>query len=264
MAKYPWAKIWIDIIDDKKMKKLSDHQFRLFIYFMLAAREYDQDGMLPDLDDLAWRIRYPKEDIEQVLDALSDPALNITTCTNENWMLTHFLKRQSRYDPTRAVRQERYRISHKYEPTENSNGNSNGKSNGKSDGGDSVSVSVSDSVSLIKDSSKSKLFSLRDAERAYMQVTGFASTPAGLLPQLEIILDLIQHYGWNEAINRLNTAKNNWIAQKNKTNGQPYRLTNPAWIDLAISGEIVGSPPILTKFEQDRIAIDKLIKGNQK
>jgi hypothetical protein len=108
-----------------------------------------------------------------------------------------------------------------------------------------------------------KLFSIRDAEKAYKQVTEFASTPANMISHLEHILDLLKHYGWDETINRLTIAKNNWVSQKNKTTGAHYKLTNPAWIDYAITGESLGAPPELSREDQIKHDLEIMTKRNQ-
>ena len=107
------------------------------------------------------------------------------------------------------------------------------------------SASVNESVSL----SNKTIFSIRDAEHAYLRVTEFASVPGGMMPRMENILDLLQHYGWDETINRLTRAKENWVSQHNQKNGANYKLTNPAWIDYAITGEFVGAPPEIKPVE---------------
>jgi hypothetical protein len=116
---------------------------------------------------------------------------------------------------------------------------------------DSVSVSVSDSESLIKDSlTKKTFFMINDAEKALIDVTGFYPLPSTYTPLLEKVLDLLQHNGRDDTVERLTKAKDNWVSQKRSVNGANYKLTNPAWIDYAITGETVGVK-VLT--EQERI-----------
>jgi hypothetical protein len=116
------------------------------------------------------------------------------------------------------------------------------------------SESESESVLILN---AKKTFSIVDAEKALLQVTEFVSLPSTYHSFLESILDLLQNYGWKETIERLTKAKDNWINQKNKTNGARYKLTNPGWIDFAITGEQIGTIKLSekerSKQEMDRI-----------
>lgn len=107
----------------------------------------------------------------------------------------------------------------------------------------SPSVSVSVSESLIKELNAKTNFSNNDVEKALLQVLNIYPLPSTYNQHLDHVLDLLQHYGWDETIRRLTTAKDNWVSQKNKTNGANYKITNPAWIDYAITGESIGSSP---------------------
>jgi hypothetical protein len=124
------------------------------------------------------------------------------------------------------------------------------------------SVSVSDSESLIKelnDENSKKYFTISDAERMYLHVTKFASVPSSVIPHLPGIQDLMNAYGYDDAFIRLDNAKSNWVSQKNKTNGASYKLTNPAWLDYAITGETVGAPKVLSREERDQQELERLI-----
>jgi hypothetical protein len=115
----------------------------------------------------------------------------------------------------------------------------------------SPSVSVSVSESLINDSLTEKsFFTISDSEKALTKATNFFPLPQTYTPYLEKVLDLLQHNGWDDTVERLTRAKDNWVSQKRSINGANYKLTNPAWIDYAITGETVGAK-VLT--EQERI-----------
>lgn len=81
------------------------------------------------------------------------------------------------------------------------------------------------------------LFSLKDAERVYCQVTKHPTIPGGMHEYLEKILDLLQKLGEDETRTRLKSAWDGWCQSKRK-NGISYARTNPAWIDYAIVGEV--------------------------
>ena len=52
-----WIKLWIEMLQDRKVLELNDHLFRQMIYAFLLAGEMDQDADLPDPGDVAWKFR---------------------------------------------------------------------------------------------------------------------------------------------------------------------------------------------------------------
>jgi hypothetical protein len=100
------------------------------------------------------------------------------------------------------------------------------------------------------DTTKKQFFTISDSEKALTKATNFFPLPQTYTPYLEKVLDLLQHNGWDDTVERLTRAKDNWVSQKRSINGANYKLTNPAWIDYAITGETVGVK-VLT--EQERI-----------
>lgn len=112
MRRY-WIKLWIDLLDDAKFGELPDWQWRRFFEFCLVAGELGQDGLLPPVKQLAWRIRTPENKCRDALLALSE--VGVVTEKPEGWYIVNFAKRQSPVDP--AERQRQHRISH--EPVTN-------------------------------------------------------------------------------------------------------------------------------------------------
>jgi len=71
MASNYWIKLYHEALDDPKMGRLTDSQFRLTINLFLLAGDYEMDGLLPSKDDVQWRLRNPNnfdEDIQALLD----------------------------------------------------------------------------------------------------------------------------------------------------------------------------------------------------
>jgi len=130
-----WAKLWIEILDDPKVANMPDWLFRKFIYFVLAAKEYDQSGLLQPVNDLAWRIRATNEDVTNALGALD--AIGVVRETADGWILKNFVKRQERdYSNTpEALRQRKHREKERDKKALQRHSDT------------SVSVSVSDSIS---------------------------------------------------------------------------------------------------------------------
>jgi len=116
------------------------------------------------------------------------------------------------------------------------------------------------------ESEEKKIFTFKDVEKALLQVLNIYPLPSTYNQHLDHVLDLLQHYGWDETIGRLTKAKDNWVSQKNKTNGANYKITNPAWIDFAITGEMVGTQPKTIKQQiddYDQKRIQDSIERNQ-
>ena len=60
MASRYWIKLHHALLDDPRMGRLSDSQFRLAINLMLLAGDYEQGGLLPVMEDVRWRLREPE------------------------------------------------------------------------------------------------------------------------------------------------------------------------------------------------------------
>jgi hypothetical protein len=89
-----WVKLYTEIVNDPKMGRLTDRQFRTCINLFALAGEIDQDGTLPDVDDLAWRLRLQRADLIADLEALA--AVNILTATSEGWIISKWEERQAK------------------------------------------------------------------------------------------------------------------------------------------------------------------------
>ena len=64
MASKYWIKLYHEIIHDPKMCRLSDRLYRRCIELFLIAGETDDEGFLPNVDDIAWTLRMGKDDLE--------------------------------------------------------------------------------------------------------------------------------------------------------------------------------------------------------
>ena len=89
-----WVKLYTEIVNDPKMGRLTDRQFRTCINLFALAGELDQDGALPDAADLAWRLRLQPADLTADLEALA--AVNILTATPAGWSISKWTERQAK------------------------------------------------------------------------------------------------------------------------------------------------------------------------
>jgi hypothetical protein len=74
MANSHWIKLYIEVLDDVKMGTMPDSLWRSTIELFLAAGEAYEDGRLPKLERLAWRLRWSMEKANQVMAELSQNA----------------------------------------------------------------------------------------------------------------------------------------------------------------------------------------------
>jgi hypothetical protein len=105
MGSYVWAKVFIEILDDPKMGRLSDRLWRRTIELVLMAKEIDAGGSLPALDDMAWRLRTTPEVLETELIELVK--VSILDNRADGWYVINYNKRQGAM--TDAERMTHYR-----------------------------------------------------------------------------------------------------------------------------------------------------------
>ena len=154
-----WLKLWIEIIDDPKVIRMPDWLFRRFILMLAQAKEYDRDGLLPPVDDIALRIRLTDKSVAEALSALSQ--IGVTRETADGWMFVNFAKRQHREDSTNVERQRRYRE----------------KKNNALRNASHSSVSVSDSVSISDSISDSDSLTHPNIFKRYENTVGIITSP---------------------------------------------------------------------------------------
>lgn len=88
-----WIKLYTEILDDPKMGRLTDRQFRTCINLFLLAGIVDCDGLLPTLADIAWKLRMPEKALAEDLGVLAKAG--IVEETAQGWLVTHFAARQA-------------------------------------------------------------------------------------------------------------------------------------------------------------------------
>jgi len=123
MASRYWIKLYHEILDDPKMGRLSDSLYRRVIELFLIAGDYDKEGLLPSITDIAWRLRVPEDILLSQLAELRD--FGILSIDGQNrWFVTHFNDRQSADSPSQRVRRHRVSL-HKKEYYGYGNSNEN-------------------------------------------------------------------------------------------------------------------------------------------
>jgi len=64
--KPPWIKLHRSLLDDLEYFSLSDRSARFLPLLWLIASDSDRNGELPSIERLAWRLRIPEHEMEQV------------------------------------------------------------------------------------------------------------------------------------------------------------------------------------------------------
>lgn len=93
MAAYDWAKLWIDMLDDRKAATLPDSSWRRFVECILLAKELNEGGYLPSVPDMAWRLRIDAGALDDDLTRLALAGL-LERREDDRWFVTNFEKRQ--------------------------------------------------------------------------------------------------------------------------------------------------------------------------
>jgi len=146
MKRY-WIKLWVDINNDPKMGRLSDHLWKRAVESFVMAGENGDDGVLPNIKDMAYYLRANEEEVEKDCDALV--MADILIHDDRGYVVKNFTKRQEAR--TASERKQMY-----LERKRNEKGTDlersvpqKGTKKERSDDSylSSVSVSVSDSVS---------------------------------------------------------------------------------------------------------------------
>ena len=87
-----WIKLYHEILTDPKMGRMSDKLFRRTIELFLIAGIEDNDGILPEIQDISWTLRTTDKEIQKVIEELEN--LNIITNSDQGYVITHFQDRQ--------------------------------------------------------------------------------------------------------------------------------------------------------------------------
>ena len=131
-----WIKLYLEILDDDKFGTLPEFMKWRAIELFLVAGENGNDGLLPPVERLAWRLRLPQEKLKETLSVLSQAG--VVHETPQGWLVTNFKKRQEAVSSSERVRQFRKRDCNEDETKRY-------KTCNEDDVSSSISYSVSDS-----------------------------------------------------------------------------------------------------------------------
>ncbi|MFH2038606.1 MAG: hypothetical protein ABIJ65_04140, partial [Chloroflexota bacterium] len=105
--KKDYIKLHVDILDDPTYGLLPDELFRRLFEFYMLAGEKDQDGLLPDVKDMAWILRLDLEELMVGIRGLHERGL--VEETSQGWLVTGFEESQAAPNSTERSRAFRRR-----------------------------------------------------------------------------------------------------------------------------------------------------------
>ena len=107
MASKYWIKLYHEILDDPKMGRMPDRLWRRTIELFLLAGELDQDGALPEVKDMAWRLRINDDSLIDDLTYLIN--YGIVHKQGERFTVSKFAERQAPISDAERMRRLRER-----------------------------------------------------------------------------------------------------------------------------------------------------------
>lgn len=107
MASNYWIKLYHEMLDDPKVGRLSDSQFRLMVNLFLLAGDCEQDGYLPEIEDVRWRLRSP-ENFDADIESLK--ACGVLEYEDNTLVVSKFAERQGAMTETERQQKRRERL----------------------------------------------------------------------------------------------------------------------------------------------------------
>lgn len=150
-----WIKLHLSILDDPKLGVLDDRLFSLYIKLLLYAKQFEQNGQLPEIKGLSWRLRIDETILKGDLEKLAENEL-VQEIEPGIYLVTDFEESQAAIPVNERVRKYRERKEKGNETLQDCNENVTNKNNSSYSYSSSSSDSESDSSS--ESSSDSELF----------------------------------------------------------------------------------------------------------
>lgn len=109
MNSFYFAKFNIAELDDRRVASLPDSAWRRYHECILLAKSEDNDGLLPDVADMAWRLRITEDTLLNDLAYLARAGLAELTPTHngEAWAIVNFAEHQGALSSTERSRNHR-------------------------------------------------------------------------------------------------------------------------------------------------------------
>lgn len=106
---YHFVKLWVRVLDDRPTQQLPDSSWRRFMELLALAGEYNQDGLLPPVADMAFRLRISESQMEDDLKRLTLKPHVRWNAGAERWEIVNWSKYQSPLSDAERKRLQRER-----------------------------------------------------------------------------------------------------------------------------------------------------------
>jgi hypothetical protein len=226
-----WIRLYLEILDDAEFGMLPEFIKWRAVELFLVAGENGDDGLLPPVERLAWRLQLLEEKLEETLSALAQ--IGVVHETPQGWVVTNFKKRQYSESYERVKRyRERYR---------------NGQCNEEVAGVDSTSESISDSGEGVQGEG---LPHTPVEAMVHPDVKVFCAVTGGRVPgltQYRQVIAVVRHLRKTKALDDQALAvylSPFWLAWsgRKRQDGRPYDLGNITWLtEWAMNGSVPQS-----------------------
>lgn len=91
-----WIKLYTEALDDPKLHRLSDAEYRAYFNLLMVAGIVDRDGAVGTLPEIAFRLRMPPSRAKQILDQICAKGIEISSGSTEIYSISAFSQRQQR------------------------------------------------------------------------------------------------------------------------------------------------------------------------
>ena len=230
-----WIKLYVEILDDPKIGKLTPWLKWRFMELLLVAAESDGSGLLAPVVDIAWRLRVTEDDLIKSLRTLSE--IGVVRLIGDRWMVTNFEKRQAKM--TGAERVQEYRRRERESVTSSVTKGYKGSvtessSTSSSDSLIGGGVKGEEEFTAAETASAIASFGNNGAQacaRLYQKVTGQVCIPPNqtdkAMPFLQAIIDASQP---EPNIEQGRQVYAQWCSTQSQTTGRNYSRLNTAWL----------------------------------
>lgn len=103
-----WMKLWFDILRDPKMGMLPDRLWRRVIELFLIAGQRGEEGLLPDVPEIAWQLNRSAQSITNDLEKIRKTGI-VDINVDGVWYVTNFKKRNAPVDSAKRIKDFRQR-----------------------------------------------------------------------------------------------------------------------------------------------------------
>ena len=107
-----WIKLYVEMLDDPKVGLLPDAVKWRWVSVLLLAGELNEDGFLPDVNDMAWRLHTNVETLQGEMRTMAGRGLvelRAYPTGEERWFIPAFVSRQAAASSTDRSRMHRHR-----------------------------------------------------------------------------------------------------------------------------------------------------------